>query len=268
MKPYLRYLTLLFGDWINLVSVGLTLLSLLAGLLEDTALPGLLQTLPRSIFVLIAFMSFAYANFRINSRFTESTFEMEFAGVVDLSLVKGGFEFADTHVKLEKDLTIKLTADLLVSNKVAARSIHFFIATIDPDGLLACEPSDLKVQIRRKASGIWLENPYHFNADEMYRDFQIVIDLPFSVPKVESTFGSLSQFRCAEVSVAALQPEGSIMTQSISIDLTPIHHRLEDIISSKMQHLQNSRIPAKEMLLAIKRYYGVETRSAIAGLAH
>jgi len=177
-----------------------------------------------------------------------------------VGLEHGGITFARQESTLEEEFIIEFLARVFVSNPGPATSVAFFVAAIDPGCLKdGVSPKDIKVTVQHQLdpyhSPTPQDNPYYLKSDEMNSSTQLRVTVPFSVPKIESRFGSLSSLRSVTVTFGAEQTGRKPILRAKSCDLTKIHHDIEEQVATKVQHIQSQQLSAKQVLQVLKRYW-------------
>ena len=119
-----KYIGLLFDGWIGRLSSLFTVVSLLMFFLLPNLPPGrLLEIVPRDVLAILAFFSFALANYSIHRQAIPSQPDLQ---IVDWEepLLRGGIKFDRSRVFFEKDILIEATCRARISNPGASTSVE------------------------------------------------------------------------------------------------------------------------------------------------
>jgi hypothetical protein len=176
-----------------------------------------------------------------------------------VTLKRGGIAFAEREVRLEEEFVVEVTARVTLSNPGPPTSVAFYVTAIEPDCLKdGVSTADLKVAVEHKVDLRPLsprENPLRLEPDEMTGSIRLRVMIPFSLAKIESQLGSLYSLKSMSVTFGARQTGRDPILRSESCDLAEIHRQIEGIVEAKIQHMQGSRLSARQMLDVVKRYW-------------
>src|SRR3990172_9614084 len=177
-----------------------------------------------------------------------------------MGLERGGITFARQELRLEEEFIVELVARVFISNPGPSTSVAFYVVAIEPDclqdGTLA---KALKVTIQHQIdphhSPTPQDNPLYLKSEEMNSSILIRTKIPFSLSKIESKLGSLYSLKSISVTLGAEQTGRKPILRSKSCDLVEIHHNIEEEVATKIQHIQNFQLSAKQVLQVLKRYW-------------
>jgi len=221
------------------------------------------ESLAKGIGGAIVLASFLMANFSLYTKLVkDKSLGFEIIKVESVSLIGYLLSFSQDQASIEDTFTIHFQALVNISNSGPVTSVRLFLRSIKPDCLeQGLSAGDIEVSLQHQPDPhhqtVKLENPYYLKADEM-KNIELVARIPFSTARVEETLGSLSSFTEMEVTIGAEQTGHKPLYRSVHCDLTAIHQGIRREAETKIQHLQNTRLSATQVLEVLERYWGRE----------
>jgi hypothetical protein len=253
MKQIREYFSLLFSDWLNIISNVVTIVSLVVGLLDSSILPSYLSSIPKEGYILLAFVAFSLANFRIYQRNhkEDSKFDFEILKIDGIGLANELFQIKREEASLTKSIPLMLTVRLVVTHKGPPSSVRFSLESVKFDTKdLPFSLTELK--LIKSGTGTKLENPHYFKPDEMSDSYQIRVDFEVDTEEIERLFGAIGNIGSLDVTFRATSVNEKAINRTIECDYSPIHTRTEERFIAKLQHTPNS---ATSMVMLMKRYW-------------
>lgn len=212
---------------------------------------GISLNIPIALSLAWFILAFGWANFSLYTKLAETdslVLEIVEMGTVSLK----GIEPSEAVI----DDTIIAGAWFvaLVSSPKAAKSVRFFIDSVEPNCLVQGGEAEITL---RSANG-HLENPCWLREDEM-KNIQLTVTIPLSTACLEQLTGSLSRFKEMTIVVGAEQSGSKPVYQPVHCDLLEAHNRIFNGLAARIQHFTNARFPPTQFLSMLQRYWqGVE----------
>lgn len=187
------------------------------------------------------------------------------------SLNAGGIEYANGRFSLSSELVIGFYAKMCTYNPGLPASARLSIASIEPVSLSGCLPDgsslkDIDVVIKYKEHPNWasieLGNPFTIVSGD--RNIDVSAKIPLNVAKVERAYGALASLKEATVifRVDFEATKQHLLIDPLRLDLTPVHKRIEQDVTSKIPKYQvrsTQAIDTEQLVQALKRYWLGET---------
>lgn len=227
---------------------------------------------PANLVVSVVFSGLAAIFGWLGREQTEFTKQVRFALLSSsISLDAGGVEHANGRFSLSTELVIDFYAKMCTHNPGLPVSARLSVASVEPVSLSEClldESSlkDINVVIKYKEHPNWasieLGNPFSIVAGD--RNIDVSAKIPFSVAKIERAYGALASLKEATIifRVDLEATKQHLQIDSLRVDLTPVHKRIEADVSSmipKYQVRSTQTIDTKQLVQVLKRYWLGET---------
>lgn len=249
-----QYFSLLFSDWLNIVSNAITIASLLIGFLNETSLPLVLTRIPREGYILLAFLAFGVANYRIYMKVKreEGVFDFKITKVEGVGITSEPILYNGQDFSFAPDIKFQVIARLFISNVGAQTAVNFEFISLMP--LALNQIQSLEVALAK--SGTFKnkeDNPYYFKPDDMSGDFQFRMIFNVNTEYLEKTFGALGKVGLAKLTIGATPTGRKRIERTIDFDFSPaFKHQVEERIPNRV----NQNLPATIKAFGLmKRYW-------------
>jgi hypothetical protein len=249
---FVQYLSLLFADWIGIISNITTFASLFLGLWDVSKLPSWLSLVPKEGYITLSYFAFIFANYRVYIRVKkdDSTFSFDIKKAENTNIeTHAAILFNGSEVSFATSMVFYINIRLFATNIGSQSAVDFKIVSLSPLPFEKVEILELKLT-KQGSVGI-LDNPYYFRPDDMTSDLQIRVKFRVELDVLETTFGALSKLKTLKCGVGATPTGKSIIVKLVECDFSQAIYDIENRIAMACQKSETSQ----KALLLMKRFW-------------
>ena len=262
LRDFTAYLKAVFAESQRLVFTAFDVIGIVLFVFPHLA-EGLVkdESLTRAIGGFIFFMSFLAANFMLYRRMARNdSSEVELQLKEHQASLDKWLNAANNRLSLFPQITVTIHVKLNIYNhNQRPTHVKLVVTSVDAEWELAGKPSDMKVSVDRiiSRSNTKSGNPFVLEPGEINDDVRLRAELLFTVPE-ENGFEYLGQLSHLTVRLGAEQAGKKPTTLEIKCDVVPIHQKIENDVTTRLQHSQNEGNIPLQAVQILKKYWNVK----------